>query len=94
MLRHTRPPLQIQTRAPISVSATGVSELPKALLLELGASAQLITSRYDGTVPVAARPRQHLHWTTLIVATVLGDGGLRQIVLARSRGYAEDVRQL
>src|SRR5215813_1833798 len=66
------------------------------LLLSLGASAKLITSRYDGTALIAAAhlghdgvvrqlieagaPLDHvnnLHWTALIEAIVLGDGGKR-----------------
>ena len=66
------------------------------LLLSLGASAKLVTSRYDGTALIAAShlghdavvrqliaagaPLNHvnnLHWTALIEAIVLGDGGPR-----------------
>nr|MBP8102252.1 ankyrin repeat domain-containing protein [Burkholderiaceae bacterium] len=61
-----------------------------------GASARLVTSRYDGTALIAAAhlghdgvvrqliaagaPLDHvnnLHWTALIEAVVLGDGGAR-----------------
>jgi uncharacterized protein len=67
-----------------------------ALLLTLGASAKLTTSRYDGTALIAAAhlghegvvrrligagaPLDHvnnLHWTAVIEAIVLGDGGRR-----------------
>jgi hypothetical protein len=66
------------------------------LLLAQGASAKLVTSRYDGTALIAAAhlghdgvvrqlidagaPLDHvnnLHWTALIEAIVLGDGGAR-----------------
>ncbi|TFZ04420.1 ankyrin repeat domain-containing protein [Ramlibacter rhizophilus] len=66
------------------------------LLLSLGASAKLTTSRYDGTALIAAAhlghdgvvrrliaagaPLDHvnnLHWTAVIEAIVLGDGGRR-----------------
>ena len=66
------------------------------MLLQLGASARLVTSRYDGTALIAAAhlghdgvvrqliaagaPLDHvnnLHWTALIEAIVLGDGGPR-----------------
>jgi ankyrin repeat protein len=71
-------------------------EATLAVLLELGASARLTTSRYDGTALIAAAhlghdgvvrqliqagaPLDHvnnLHWTALIEAVVLGDGGAR-----------------
>jgi hypothetical protein len=64
--------------------------------VELGPSAKLVTSRYDGTALIAAAhlghdgvvrqliragaPLDHvnnLHWTALIEAVVLGDGGPR-----------------
>jgi ankyrin repeat protein len=66
------------------------------VLLAGGASAKLITSRYDGTALIAAAhlghngvvrqliragaPLDHvnnLHWTAVIEAIVLGDGGPR-----------------
>jgi ankyrin repeat protein len=67
-----------------------------SLLLQLGAKAGQITSRYDGTALIAAAhlghdgvvrhliaagaPLDHvnnLHWTAVIEAIVLGDGGKR-----------------
>ena len=66
------------------------------MLLAGGASARLVTSRYDGTALIAAAhlghdgvvrqlikagaPLDHvnnLHWTAVIEAIVLGDGGVR-----------------
>jgi ankyrin repeat protein len=66
------------------------------VLLGLGASAKLTTSRYDGTALIAAAhlghdgvvrqliaagaPLDHvnnLHWTAMIEAVVLGQGGVR-----------------
>ena len=66
------------------------------VLLAAGASAKLVTSRYDGTALIASAhlghsnvvrqliaagaPLDHvnnLHWTALIEAIVLGDGGAR-----------------
>ena len=74
------------------------------MLLALGASAKLTTSRYDGTALIAAAhlghdgvvrqliaagaPLDHvnnLHWTAVIEAIVLGDGGPRhQATLQRA----------
>lgn len=121
----------------VTIAAVANDEATLALLLELGASARLTTSRYDGTALIAAAhlghdavvrqliaagaPLDHvnnLHWTALIEAVVLGDGGPRHqrvlrdllaadadtqladrdgrtpLALARSRGYAEMVREL
>ncbi len=80
----------------VTIAAVAGDEATLALLLALGASAKLITSRYDGTALIAAAhlghdgvvrqlivagaPLDHvnnLHWTALIEAIVLGDGGLR-----------------
>ena len=80
----------------VTISAVADDEVTLAVLLELGASAKLTTSRYDGTALIAAAhlghdgvvrqliaagaPLDHvnnLHWTALIEAVVLGDGGPR-----------------
>ena len=80
----------------VTIAAVADDEPTLALLLELGASAKLTTSRYDGTALIAAAhlghdgvvrqliragaPLDHvnnLHWTALIEAIVLGDGGAR-----------------
>jgi uncharacterized protein len=89
----------------VTIAAVADDEPTLALLLALGASARLITSRYDGTALIAAAhlghhgvvqqfstagaPLDHvnnLHWTALIEAIVLGDGGPRhQACVAASR---------
>jgi uncharacterized protein len=80
----------------VTIAAVANDEETLRLLLSLGASAKLITSRYDGTALIAAAhlghdgvvkqliaagaPLDHvnnLHWTALIEAIVLGDGGPR-----------------
>ncbi|MCW5667938.1 MAG: ankyrin repeat domain-containing protein [Piscinibacter sp.] len=80
----------------VTIAAVADDEATLALLLELGASARLVTSRYDGTALIAAAhlghdgvvrqliaagaPLDHvnnLHWTAVIEAVVLGDGGPR-----------------
>jgi uncharacterized protein len=80
----------------VTIAAVADDEETLQLLLELGASAGLVTSRYDGTALIAAAhlghdgvvrrliaagaPLDHvnnLHWTALIEAIVLGDGGPR-----------------
>jgi uncharacterized protein len=80
----------------VTIAAVADDEATLALLLGLGASAALVTSRYDGTALIAAAhlghdgvvrrliaagaPLDHvnnLHWTALIEAIVLGDGGAR-----------------
>lgn len=80
----------------VTIAAVADDGPTLALLLELGASARLTTSRYDGTALIAAAhlghdgvvrqliaagaPLDHvnnLHWTALIEAVVLGDGGPR-----------------
>ena len=80
----------------VTIAAVADDEQTLHVLLSLGASAKLITSRYDGTALIAAAhlghdgvvrqlieadaPLDHvnnLHWTALIEAIVLGDGGLR-----------------
>jgi ankyrin repeat protein len=80
----------------VTIASVADDEPTLALLLALGASARLVTSRYDGTALIAAAhlghdgvvrqliaagaPLDHvnnLHWTALIEAIVLGDGGPR-----------------
>jgi ankyrin repeat protein len=80
----------------VTIAAVADDEPTLALLLSLGASAKLVTSRWDGTALIAAAhlghdgvvrrliaagaPLDHintLHWTALIEAIVLGDGGPR-----------------
>ncbi len=93
----------------VTIASVADDEATLRLLLALGASAKLITSRYDGTALIAAAhlghdgvvrqliaagaPLDHvnnLHWTALIEAIVLGDGGprhqaaLRALVEARA----------
>jgi len=79
-----------------TIAAVADDEETLRVLLALGASAKLVTSRYDGTALIAAAhlghdgvvrqliaagaPLNHvnnLHWTALIEAIVLGDGGAR-----------------
>ena len=86
----------------VTIAAVADDEATLALLLELGASAKLVTSRYDGTALIAAAhlghegvvrqliragaPLDHvnnLHWTALIEAVVLGDGGARHQAVLR-----------
>jgi hypothetical protein len=78
----------------VTIAAVANDEETLRLLLSLGASAKLVTSRYDGTALIAAAhlghagvvkqliaagaPLDHvnnLHWTAMIEAVVLGDGG-------------------
>jgi hypothetical protein len=80
----------------VTIAAVADDEQTLAILLAHGASAKLVTSRYDGTALIAAAhlghdgvvrqliaagaPLDHvnnLHWTALIEAIVLGDGGVR-----------------
>lgn len=80
----------------VTIAAVADDEATLSVLLEHGASAALVTSRYDGTALIAAAhlghdgvvrrliaagaPLDHvnnLHWTALIEAIVLGDGGAR-----------------
>jgi uncharacterized protein len=82
----------------VTIAAVADDEATLALLLQLGASAKLITSRYDGSALIAAAhlghdgvvrqliaagaPLDHvnnLHWTALIEAIVLGQGGARHV---------------
>ena len=87
----------------VTIAAVADDEPTLALLLQLGASAKLVTSRYDGTALIAAAhlghdgvvrqliqagaPLDHvnnLHWTALIEAIVLGDGGPRHQACLRA----------
>ena len=80
----------------VTIAAVADDEATLAVLLAEGASAKLVTSRYDGTALIAAAhlghdgvvrqliaagaPLDHvnnLHWTAVIEAVVLGDGGPR-----------------
>lgn len=86
----------------VTIAAVADDEPTLALLLAAGASARLVTSRYDGTALIAAAhlghdgvvrqliragaPLDHvnnLHWTALIEAVVLGDGGARHQAVVR-----------
>lgn len=86
----------------VTIAAVADDEPTLALLLALGASAKLTTSRYDGTALIAAAHLGHdgvvrllikagapfdhvnnLHWTALIEAIVLGDGGRRHQAVVR-----------
>ena len=87
----------------VTIAAVADDEETLALLLSLGASAKLVTSRYDGTALIAAAhlghdgvvrqlinagaPLDHvnnLHWTAVIEAIVLGDGGPRHQACLRA----------
>jgi ankyrin repeat protein len=87
----------------VTIAAVADDEETLGLLLDLGASAKLTTSRYDGTALIAAAhlghdgvvrrliaagaPLDHvnnLHWTALIEAVVLGDGGPRHVATLRA----------
>jgi ankyrin repeat protein len=87
----------------VTIAAVADDEETLALLLALGASAKLVTSRWDGTALIAAAhlghdgvvrrliaagaPLDHvnsLHWTALIEAIVLGDGGPRHQACVRA----------
>ena len=62
----------------VTIASVADDEETLRVLLSLGASAKQMTSRYDGTALIA--PLDHvnnLHWTALIEAIVLGDGGPR-----------------
>ncbi|MEP6970778.1 MAG: ankyrin repeat domain-containing protein [Betaproteobacteria bacterium] len=80
----------------VTIAAVADDEETLGVLLAHGASAKLVTSRYDGTALIAAAHLGHdgvvrqllaagapvdhvnnLHWTALIEAIVLGDGGPR-----------------
>ncbi len=86
----------------VTIAAVADDEPVLQALLEAGASARLVTSRYDGTALIAAAHLGHdgvvrrllaagapvdhvnnLHWTALIEAVVLGDGGTRHQAVVR-----------
>ena len=87
----------------VTIAAVADDEETLRVLLGLGASAMLTTSRYDGTALIAAAhlghdgvvkqlmaagaPLDHvnnLHWTALIEAIVLGNGGPRHQEVVRA----------
>lgn len=87
----------------VTIAAVADDQETLGVLLSLGASAKLTTSRYDGTALIAAAhlghdgvvkqliaagaPLDHvnnLHWTALIEAIVLGDGGPRHQEVLRA----------
>lgn len=87
----------------VTIAAVADDEESLRVLLNLGASAKLTTSRYDGTALIAAAhlghdgvvkqliaagaPLDHvnnLHWTALIEAIVLGNGGPRHQEVVRA----------
>lgn len=87
----------------VTIAAVADDEDTLRLVLSLGASAKLVTSRYDGTALIAAAhlghegvvrqliaagaPLDHvnnLHWTAVIEAIVLGDGGPRHQATLRA----------
>jgi hypothetical protein len=95
--------LDAQRYDAVTIAAVADDEATLALLLELGASAALVTSPYDGTALIAAAHLGHdgivrrliaagapvdhvnrLHWTALIEAIVLGDGGPRHRACVRA----------
>jgi len=97
----------------VTIAAVADDEATLRVLLELGASAKLTTSRYDGTALIAAAhlghdgvvrqliaagaPLDHvnnLHWTALIEAVVLGDGGPRHQATVRALVEAGADRRL
>ena len=97
----------------VTIASVADDEETLRLLLALGASARLITSRYDGTALIAAAhlghdgvvrqliaagaPLDHvnnLHWTAVIEAVVLGDGGPRHQATLRALVEAKANLQL
>ncbi|TXL64905.1 ankyrin repeat domain-containing protein [Zeimonas arvi] len=87
----------------VTIAAVADDAPTLRVLLSLGASAGLVTSRYDGTALIAAAhlghdgivrqliaagaPLDHvnnLHWTAVIEAIVLGDGGPRHQATLRA----------
>lgn len=87
----------------VTIAAVADDEETLRVLLALGASAKLVTSRYDGTALIAAAhlghdgvvrqliaagaPLDHvnnLHWTAVIEAIVLGNGGPRHQATLRA----------
>jgi ankyrin repeat protein len=95
--------LDAQRYDAVTIASVADDEATLALLLELGASAKLVTSPYDGTALIAAAHLGHdgvvrrliaadapvdhvnrLHWTALIEAIVLGNGGPRHQACVRA----------
>lgn len=87
----------------VTIASVADDEATLRVLLANGASAKLVTSRYDGTALIAAAhlghdgivrqliaagaPLDHvnnLHWTALIEAIVLGNGGPRHQATLRA----------
>ncbi len=87
----------------VTIASVADDEETLRVLLGAGASAKLVTSRYDGTALIAAAhlghdgvvrqliragaPLDHvnnLHWTAVIEAIVLGDGGPRHQACLRA----------
>ena len=87
----------------VTIAAVADDEETLRVLLTSGASAKLVTSRYDGAALIAAAHLGHagvvrqllaagapvdhvnnLHWTALIEAVVLGDGGPRHQATVRA----------
>jgi uncharacterized protein len=87
----------------VTIASVADDEEMLRVLLDRGASARLVTSRYDGTALIAAAhlghdgvvrqliaanaPLDHvnnLHWTALIEAVVLGDGGARHQAVVKA----------
>jgi uncharacterized protein len=87
----------------VTIASVADDEITLRVLLAAGASAKLVTSRYDGTALIAAAhlghdgvvrqliragaPLDHvnnLHWTALIEAIVLGNGGPRHVATLRA----------
>ena len=87
----------------VTIASVADDEETLRVLLSLGASAKLMTSRYDGTALIAAAhlghdgvvkqllgagaPLDHvnnLHWTALIEAIILGNGGVRHQEVVRA----------
>jgi ankyrin repeat protein len=87
----------------VTIASVADDEETLRVLLALGASAKLTTSRYDGTALIAAAhlghdgivrqliaagaPLDHvnnLHWTAVIEAIVLGNGGARHVATLKA----------
>jgi uncharacterized protein len=79
--------MEYQQYDPVTIASVANDDETLALLLQLGASAKNTTSPYEGTALIAAgAPLDHvnnLHWTALIEAVVLGDGGARHTDIVR-----------
>jgi ankyrin repeat protein len=87
----------------VTIAAVANDDQTLRMLLAEGASARLVTSRYDGTALIAAAhlghdgvvrqliaakaPLDHvnnLHWTAVIEAVVLGNGGPAHVATLRA----------